>query len=300
MPTPGTPSVQPSGSVRTTGSGRPSDSCVTCGTPLAGRYCHACGERALNPRDTRLGAFLRDALAGVLDLDSRLWRSFRALVTRPGLLTAEHIRGRRRPYLGPLQVFLLANLLFFAVLTTIGGFNTFTTQLRYQVGQPVYGEVAERLVARRGAPASPERQAYARRFDESTEHYANSLVILMVPLFAVVLWLLHGCRRPFVHETVMALHFLAFTLLVMIALPLLIRAAGWVAPAAAVRMESDLVLSVILTAGLGLYLAAALRRGFGCGVGASLARGLVGAVAMVPVLTIYRMLLFFAVYFTLD
>ncbi|MEX0891795.1 MAG: DUF3667 domain-containing protein [Gemmatimonadota bacterium] len=132
---------------------------MTCGTALSARYCHACGERVLTPRDNRLSAFLRDALAGVLDLDSRLWRSFRALVMKPGLLTAEHIRGRRRPYLGSLQVFLLANLAFFAVLTTIGGFNTFTTQLRYHVGQPVYGEVAEHLVARSGTPESPERAA---------------------------------------------------------------------------------------------------------------------------------------------
>ncbi|MEX0891794.1 MAG: hypothetical protein WEB88_06445 [Gemmatimonadota bacterium] len=122
----------------------------------------------------------------------------------------------------------------------------------------------------------------------------------MVQLFAVLLWLLYGGRRPFVHHTVMALHFHAFLLLVMIGLPLLIRMAGWVAPAAAVRMESDLVLAVILTAGLGFYLAAALRRGFGNGAAASLVRGLAGVVAFFAVLTIYRMLLFFAVYFTLD
>ena len=36
--------------------------------------------------------------AGTFDLDSHLWRTLIALLRRPGLLTAEYMVGRRRPY----------------------------------------------------------------------------------------------------------------------------------------------------------------------------------------------------------
>ena len=36
-----------------------------------------------------------------------------SLITQPGLLTDAYVRGRRKPYLAPLQVFLIANLVFF-------------------------------------------------------------------------------------------------------------------------------------------------------------------------------------------
>ena len=48
-------------------------------------------------------------------MDSRLLRSFRALLFRPGALTTAYLEGPRKPYISPFQLFLLANLLFFAI-----------------------------------------------------------------------------------------------------------------------------------------------------------------------------------------
>lgn len=194
---------------------------MTCGAALTGPYCAACGERAVAADDARFTTFVRHAASDAFSADSRLWRSFQALIVRPGLLTAEYLRGRRKPYLGPLQVFLIANLLFFAALNLGVCFNTFTTQLHYHIGQPVYGGIAERMIAQYGDHETPEHEAYSRRFDEATPRYANSLVILMVPMMAFVLWLLYAGRRPFLHHMVTSLHLFAFMMLVMIMVPLI-------------------------------------------------------------------------------
>jgi hypothetical protein len=100
--------------------------CVTCGAELRGAYCHACGEKVLGPEDLRVTTFLRRAMAAAFDADSRLWRTCRLLLARPGELTAEFVRGRREPYVHPLQLFLLANLVLFLALRWFGGFGTFT------------------------------------------------------------------------------------------------------------------------------------------------------------------------------
>lgn len=243
--------------------------------------------------------FLRDMVSGAFDLDSRMWRSFRALVTRPGLLTAEYIAGRRRPWLGPLQVFLLANLLFFAVLNSVGGFVAFTIPLHEHTGQPLYGEFVESVLHERGAHDTAEHTEYTRRFDEASPRYASSLVILMVPLFAVVLTLLYGGRRYFLHHLVTSLHFNAFMMILFVTLPLVAMLLYRIAPRVVLLFNSELGLTALLIGSLTPYLAAALRRAHGDGMLASYARGLVGVIALFPILIVYRAALFFVMYLAL-
>ena len=146
----------------------------------AGRQiCHACGEDAAAASDLRLIGFMRRSMSAVFDLDSRLLRTFRALICRPGFLTAEYVRGSHRPYLTPLQTFLMANLLFFISLATMGGVTAFTTPLKVHRLQPFYGSAAGRLMDAQGRPGTAERIEYERRFDEASPRYANTLVILL-------------------------------------------------------------------------------------------------------------------------
>ncbi len=60
--------------------------------------------------------FMREAAGRYVALDGRLWRTLGALVFRPGFLTREYLAGRRRRYIRPARLFLVASLLLFAVL----------------------------------------------------------------------------------------------------------------------------------------------------------------------------------------
>jgi hypothetical protein len=72
---------------------------------LGGTYCAACGQRAVDPA-APTWQVAREAVGEAADLDGRVLTTARALA-RPGRLTAEFLRGRRAPYLGPLKVALL-------------------------------------------------------------------------------------------------------------------------------------------------------------------------------------------------
>lgn len=276
--------------------GREVDSarCVTCSTQLHGPFCHACGERVLTSRDYRLVTFLREAAAGVLDVDSRLWRSFRALLLEPGHLTAEHLRGRRQPWLAPLQVFLLANLLFFGVLTTVGGFNTFTTMLRYQRNMP-YGSVVRELVDRKAPPSTAQATEYERRFDEATPRYANSLVILLVPMFALGFKLLDR-RRAYVHYLIFSLHFVAYMLLIVTVMPFVITGIMQLIPSSATAFAGELAIGLLASLLFVIYLGSAWRRAFDHPPLHSYLRALAAIALLMPILMIYRFILFFVVY----
>jgi hypothetical protein len=52
-------------------------------------------------------------MEGITHSDSRLWRSLKILLFRPGELTLEFIRGRRIAYLPPFRLYLVLSLVFF-------------------------------------------------------------------------------------------------------------------------------------------------------------------------------------------
>src|SRR4051812_45666487 len=88
--------------------------CPTCRVTVGTPFCPTCGERPLagDLALKGLGAQAARSLGGV---DGRLLRSLRLLIGRPGALTQAYQDGRRKPFIGPFQLFLLANLVFFTV-----------------------------------------------------------------------------------------------------------------------------------------------------------------------------------------
>lgn len=151
--------------------------CLNCGAPLAGAYCTACGQRAID-----LAAptwhIVREVLTDATDLDGRVLRTVRALVS-PGRLTAEFLRGRRAPYIGPLKLFLLAGT---ALSTT--------------------------WLVTRGVDA----HYYGIAADRSAGTYIDTVVRGSVAsglAIAVSSWVLAGGRRRFLDETVFALYLVA-------------------------------------------------------------------------------------------
>ncbi len=157
-----------------------------------------------------LGEQVVEAVAHV---DGRGLSTFRALITRPGLLTDAYVSGRRKPYLVPLQVFLIANLVFFGFQSLFRA-NVFSTPLQSQVSGQFYKAFAQRRVDARLAALKTTEKAYAPAYDRAALLNAKSLIILMTPPMALLAGVLFFTRRkPFVTHIVFALHFYAFWLL---------------------------------------------------------------------------------------
>jgi hypothetical protein len=92
--------------------------CLNCGTALAGKHCHQCGQAAHVHRT--LGAFFHDLLHGVVHFEGKIWRTLPLLAWNPGRLTREYIDGRRASYVSPIALFLFVAFLTFAVFNLTG------------------------------------------------------------------------------------------------------------------------------------------------------------------------------------
>lgn len=195
----------------------PTPPCATCGRPLTGPYCARCGEKRFRAADYTLRHFLGHLLEALTHVDGKIFLTLRSLLTRPGRLTTDYLQGKRKPYIPPLQLFLIANLIFFLLHPLIGS-NTLTTDLNTQLHYTWHHATAESLVTPRLALRQVPVEAYAATFDPAATTLAKSLVILLVPVFSLAVLLVHGRPpRPYAVHLVYALHFGAFWLLLICA-----------------------------------------------------------------------------------
>lgn len=96
----------------------PTAHCLNCGTPLKGRFCHQCGQRASTRRFTLKRLFSWDFLDDHLDLSQGLPLTLKNLLSRPGGLIHDYLTGQRRKYfnfIGLLLLLLAAEALLMAV-----------------------------------------------------------------------------------------------------------------------------------------------------------------------------------------
>lgn len=208
----------------------------------------------MRPHDLTLRGFFGQIALACTNIDGPILRSLRCLVTRPGFLTVAYLNGQRKPYTLPLQLFLVANLLFFAMQSLVGA-RVFSTPLDMHLNNQFWSSVAQPLVAHRLEAKHTTLDLYSPIFDRAVELNAKSLIILMVLPFAVFLPLVFcGKRIPFVGHIVFSLHFYTF-LLLLFCVALTVVGASLLTGGAGLNSESfDHLLSMVEVTVSGLYL----------------------------------------------
>ena len=80
------------------GRNRPQRECGNCGATLNGPYCHRCGQPARS-LIRALPGLVGEVASETLYYDSRMWRTLKCLLFKPGWLSHEHVHGRRARFI---------------------------------------------------------------------------------------------------------------------------------------------------------------------------------------------------------
>lgn len=80
---------------------------------LTGRFCDRCGERRISRHDYSIVHFFEHAAEALTHFDLKsLLRALKILMLQPGELMRAYLDGRRKPFIGPIQLFVVLNLVF--------------------------------------------------------------------------------------------------------------------------------------------------------------------------------------------
>jgi hypothetical protein len=271
--------------------------CPGCGRRRATAFCPSCGEEKLRPRDLKVDDLAARIFAALSSLDGKLMRSFRALLMTPGALTSSYVAGQRRVYIGPLQLFLIANALFFAVQSWTH-LAIFSSPLASHLHNQDWQEVARSMTAARLQARHETLAAFAPAFDSAALLNAKALIILMALAFAPFLPLLYArAGRAFGAHVVFALHLYAFILLLLCVSMLLAEADLLFGGGGLASEPVDMALSLFNLAACAAYLYPATRRFYGSRgaariVKVALLTAAIGAIALAYRFTIFLITLY--------
>jgi hypothetical protein len=177
-------------------------------------FCPRCGEEPLAPRDLTLRGIAAKFLHVFASIDARAARSAWLLLRHPGELTLAWTRGVRKPYVAPFQLFLIANVFFFA-LQSLTDENVFSSSLDSHLHHQDWSDLARSMLARQLEATHASLEQFEPMFDRAVVLNAKSLVLLMTLPFALLLPLaFFRERRPFVTHVAFSLHLYTFLLLV--------------------------------------------------------------------------------------
>ncbi len=263
--------------------------CATCGERLRGAFCSACGEKKIRPeKDLALRKFIEQAVDGFTHFDNKFFRSFGLLLARPGFLTAEYITGRRVKYMKPVQIFILASLLFFVVSPNTGSFYALLEEMQsgHRTGSRLENlfryDIDAKLVQAARAESLPARDVWFRT-EAAAAKKSKTFLFAMLPVWALMLYGLFRRRNAYyVPHLVFAVHSFSFFLLLDLAyINALFLFTDYI---------SDLMILPIVLAFAG-YVVLGMKRAYGVPLGEALFKGAAGIIGLFLIILIYRQLI---------
>lgn len=188
-------------------------SCPNCGTHLQGKFCHTCGQKVIEKKERTVRHFIYQFLGSAFFLENNFLKNLWVLVSQPGRLSLDFIEARRKRWMPPFSLFLLINLFYFwySPLTDLD------LRLDEQVRQVHHAKLASYLVNKRLTERGVGFDEYAEQYNSKSSSYANSLVVLQLPVFASFLSLIYFRKKYFfIDHLIYALHFFSLVLLLVL------------------------------------------------------------------------------------
>jgi Protein of unknown function (DUF3667) len=88
---------------------RKETNCLNCGAEVTGKFCSSCGQENIETHENFFHLVFH-VIGDFFHFDSKFFRSFIPLFTKPGFLTAEYWAGRRQHYIHPLRLFFFVTI----------------------------------------------------------------------------------------------------------------------------------------------------------------------------------------------
>ncbi len=94
--------------------------CLNCNAPLAGEFCHECGQSGHSLRRP-FWSLLGESLETFFAIDGRIAKTLPDLLLKPGRITRAYLDGKRARFIPAFRLYVLASLIFFVIMPLVTG-----------------------------------------------------------------------------------------------------------------------------------------------------------------------------------
>lgn len=96
---------------------RAEKNCLNCNAIVSGKFCGVCGQENIEVKESFFG-LIRHFFEDITHYDGKFLSTLKLLLTKPGFLPTEYLRGRRASYLHPIRLYVFTSAFFFLIFFT--------------------------------------------------------------------------------------------------------------------------------------------------------------------------------------
>lgn len=204
--------------------------CKNCETTFEGHFCPNCGQ-SVKDFDRPFKILFFDIMANMWAFDTRVLKTLKSLILKPGNMALDYVNGRRARYMPPFRLYIFISFIFFLLLNISA-----TNRVNKDWDLLTVKERGDTLTSNRNSVISitrddnPDDSKSSRdlidEIESNKEYYVSkfftvlswSLFILM-PLYASFLWMMFRKRHKyFLGHFIFAINQHAFLFLIFIIL----------------------------------------------------------------------------------
>lgn len=89
--------------------------CKNCGTEFHGRFCPHCSQ-SIKEFEQPIGFMIVDFVGNMFAFDTRFWKTFKAVLYKPGHMANSFVDGHRVRYMPPFRFYIFMSFIFFLLL----------------------------------------------------------------------------------------------------------------------------------------------------------------------------------------
>lgn len=149
------------------------EQCKNCEAVLTGPYCSQCGQKALAERIT-LGYIIRSFVEAITNLEQGFWYTMRELISRPGVVAAEYLEGKRQRYFHPVRYLLILVTAVAVVSLATGIYDLQQSEMQNFQNQAL------------GIQPDGEAIARQQKIQEEIKKYLNLMAMITLPFISFV------------------------------------------------------------------------------------------------------------------
>jgi hypothetical protein len=183
--------------------------CKNCSNRFEGRFCNRCGEKVIEEHERSMLYFLEGVFHAITHVDGKIFRNLKLMLINPGFISKNYAEGVRQPFMKPIPMFFVANLIYFL----FPFFNTFNTNLSSQINSQPYSSAIRPIVDKKEKEENISFESLQQKYNAKTSTLSKLMLIVFVPTLALVLAILNfGRQRYFADHILMGLEFMCFIL----------------------------------------------------------------------------------------
>ena len=275
--------------------------CVSCGSLISGNYCYNCGEKKFNKSEHTIKDFFANGFSVFTHFNMKVLKSIFILVTRPGFLTAEQIKGITVKYAKPAQIFFVINVFYFLFNF---GFETFTSPLDEYLKHTLYKNQVINLVNEKITENGIPIEKYYEIFYDKIHSLSRLLIFVIIPMLAVLFQVLYRRLDPYFFDNlIFSTHLLSFILLYLATFLNLIyfisiKISHYNFNFDTNPLISDWLSFTIVTVSFCIYLFIALKRIYKQKNSITLIKTIISIAGIYSIIEFYRLFLFLMVFYS--